>query len=48
MKMKKKSEGGGGQGGCELHYCDNAKKCGGGGMRSLLQNMSEKIKIFKR
>ena len=32
--MKKKVEGGGGQGGCEheeLNYCDNGKKSGGGG-----------------
>ena len=50
--MKENSEGGGGQGGCEhedLNYCDSAKKLGGGKRTlSLLQNMSEKIKIFKR
>ena len=52
VKMKENSEGGGGQGGCEhedLNYCDSAKQLGGGKRTlSLLQNMSEKIKIFKR
>ena len=54
VKMKKKVIGGGGGGkggqvGCEheeLNYCDNAKQVGGG-MRTLLQNMSEKLKVFK-
>ena len=53
VKMKKKvgggpvrdgGGGGGGQGGCERRI---AKKVGGG-MRTLLQNMSEKVKIFKQ